>query len=731
MSSRVNRRRFLELTALTAAGGAFAACAPQAPRTASQPTADASKPAEAAKPAAAAPTQAPLQVTGSGAAATVAPAAPAAGPTAAPTAAAKPAEAAKPAAAAPGKFKEAPELAELVKAGKLPPVEQRIPANPRVIKPLEEVGQYGGVWHRAFRGLADRLAVGKLMEERLIEWDAPDPNTLRVIPNVVEKWEQSADASDFTFYLRKGIRWSDGTELTTDDVKFWWEDIIGNKELVPATQLPYLDRMRVNGEWKPAVLTITDKYTWKVKYPASNPLLPIGIAKSGGNNGHQNEVFTGYIAPAHYLKQFLPKYANGGKDALDKMAQDRKLTSWVDMWGKGGQMDGPIGGYLLNADLPTLNAWKMTKVLPADPVRMERNPYYWQVDTDGNQLPYIDAVEHAFFENAEVLKLWVAQGKIDCQNRMIDVGAYTFFKENESQGGYRVLNWRKAETQAYFPNQNALDPVLAKLFSTPEFRQALSISINRKEIADVVYNGLLKPRQYSPISGSPEYDPEMEKVWTELDQKKANELLDGLGLKKGADGFRVRPDGQQLAITIEHATAPGLADNDMHELVRKAWNAIGINASVKGVDRALYMEHYRASDIEIGHWGWDRASANKADPGRWLGTIDDGPWVPTYGHWYDQNAWKKEEPPQDHIVRKIWDLWEKCRTEPDEAKNNALFKQIIDIHKQAPVAVGVVGESVSPWIVKNNFRNVLPGFINDDTLRDYGLINPCQFFFKK
>ena len=128
----------------------------------------------------------------------------------------------------------------------------------------------------------------------------------------------------------------------------------------------------------------------------------------------------------------------------------------------------------------------------------------------------------------------------------------------------------------------------------------------------------------------------------------------------------------------------------MHEMVRKAWTAIGINTSVKGVDRALYMEHYRTGDMEVGQWGWDRASANKADPGRWLGTIDDGPWAPTYGHWYDQNAWKKEEPPQDHMIRKIWDFWEKCRTEPDEAKGHALFMQIIKAHRDAPVAVGVV-----------------------------------------
>lgn len=703
MSARVNRRRFLRLTAMTAAAGAIVACAPAAPRTASKPTEVPAPKAEAtvAKPAAQpAPTLAVSQKV-----ATPVPA------------------------AAAGKYKEAPDLAQLVKDGKLPPVEQRLPVNPRVIKPLEETGQYGGVWRRGFRGLADYLAVGKLMEERLIEWDAPDPDTIRVVPNAVEKWEQSKDATEWTFYLRKGLRWSDGAEVTTDDVKFWWEDVQLDKELTPAPSLAI--RQRIGTEWKAATLTIVDQQTWKVKFAAPYPLLPLYFAKNGGNvlSGHQSVTFPAYLAPAHYLKQFLPKYA--GKEKLDKLAQDRNLQSWVDLWGKGGQTDGPIGSFMLNAELPVLNAWKGDKALPADPVRIVRNPYFWQVDEQGNQLPYIDAVEHAFFENVEVFKLWIAQGKIDSQMRHVDVGAYTFLKENESKGDYRVVPWRAASTRTYFPNLNCPDKVLAELFGKPEFREALNLAINRKEISEVVFNGLNQPRQYSPVKGSPEYDEGMERRWTEYDPKRANDLLDQLGLKKGPDGTRLRPDGQPLEITVEHQTAPGSAENDMHELVRKYWTAIGVRTSMKGIDRALYQEHVRAGEIEVGFWGWDRASVNKADPGRWTGTINDGPWAPLWGHWYEQAAWKKEEPPQGHWIRKIWDLWDQARTEPDEAKGHALFMEIIKIHREAPVAVGVVGEAVSPWIVKNNFRNVKPGYINDDTLRDYGLINPQQFFFKK
>src|SRR5204862_1128786 len=133
-----------------------------------------------------------------------------------------------------------------------------------------------------------------------------------------------------------------------------------------------------------------------------------------------------------------------------------------------------------------VNPCNIDKPSPADPVVMVRNPYYWQVDEAGNQLPYIDSIEHAFYDNNEVFKLWIASGKIDMQMRGLDAGTYTFYKENETKAGYRTLNWRSASTNCLYPNINCPDKVLAKLFDTPEFRQALNLAINRKEINEVV-----------------------------------------------------------------------------------------------------------------------------------------------------------------------------------------------------------------------------------------------------
>jgi peptide/nickel transport system substrate-binding protein len=702
---KLARRRFLKFAAMAAAAGAVSACGGG---TSSQPTA-----APAAAGQAAAPTQAPVA-----AAAPTATTAPItlsqAAPTPAPTVAAS-------------KYKEAPILADLVKAGTLPPVDKRLPDNPRVLTPVEGVGQYGGTWHRAYRGLSDRWGPTKLQEQFLIKWDAPDPNTIRLAPNFVEKWEQNDNATQFTFHIRKGIKWSDGKEVTTDDVKFWFEDVQLNKDLVTAPS--FLVNQKVGADFKQVELTIVDPYTVTLKYAAPNPLVPILIAKQGGGSG-SFPATASFIIPSHYMKQFHPKY--GDKAAIDKLVADKKLTSWTDLWGKAGDMQGPIAFWFLNPELPVINPWIIKAPPPADPVVMVRNPYFWQVDNEGNQLPYIDQIEHAFFDNFEVLKLWVASGKIDAQMRHMDPGAYTFFKENEAKGNYRVLKWRAAATDAYYLNINTPDKVLAKLFDTADFRQALNLAVNRKEINDLVWNGLGTPRQYSPVKGSPEYDEGMEKVWTDYDPKKANDLLDGLGLKKGADGVRLRPDGKPLEILIEYIDAQGTPMVDEHGLIKKYWDAVGVRTTIKFVERALYEQHTHNGDIQAGAgFGWDRSSVVKADPGRWTAEIDDGPWAPTYGHWYDKSPYKQDEPPADHPIRKIWDFWDKTQVEPDEAKRNALFQQLIGVHKEHPYAIGTVGEKTLPMIASNKIKNVLGGFIADDTLRDDGLINPATYFFVK
>jgi peptide/nickel transport system substrate-binding protein len=651
--------------------------------------------------------------------------------TAAAAAAAVAARAAPLASAAPtqqGAYKESPMLAELVAAGELPPVEERLPTNPRVITPYNEVGEYGGTWRRAFKGLSDRWGPTKLNEEMAIEWDAPDPDTTNLAVNFISEWSQNEDATEYTFTLRDGLKWSDGVPITTEAVQFWYDEIF-------LTNLLNKPDFYIVGS-EDMELEVVDELTWKVRFAAPNPLLPIRIAKStGGMTGGPT-----MAAPGHYLYKYLP-HLTDDQSLIDAAMEKYGVATWEELHFEAAPGDGrgPINFWFRNPELPIINAWRAKNSPLEDPYIMERNPYYHAVDTEGNQLPYIDTINHALFEDNQTLNLWIAQGLIDMQNRHLSTSDFTFFKENEEAGDYQVLLWKAASTHAFHPNICNPDPVLRELFDKAEFREALSIAIDRNEINDLIYNGVMEPRQASPVSGSPEFDPDFETRWTEYNPARADELLDGLGLaERDGDGFRKRPDGETLSFRITYTEVVGVITPDEIQLVEDYWRAIGLQVSQEVVERSLYEQRVRNGNVEVGVWYVDRSSVVKADPGRYLGLVHDGPWAPLYAHWLAaqltpnpaEYQFPTEEPPEGHPIREIRALWEKVQVEPDEATRNALFMQLLDIHKAHPYQIGTVGEDPQPVIVKNNFFNVGGGFISDDTLRNVGLLRPVQFFMR-
>jgi peptide/nickel transport system substrate-binding protein len=464
-----------------------------------------------------------------------------------------------------------------------------------------------------------------------------------------------------------------------------------------------------------------------MRFAIPNPLLPVFIAKSTGGS----QAGPSMAAPEHFMSKYL---VDGGDEAAIAEAQETyglaTPQELINTGGTSGDLQGPMAMWFWG-QRPVINAWRAINAPTEDPHIMERNPFYHAVDTEGNQLPYIDRIQHSLFDDNAVFDLWIAQGLIDLQNRHVAAANFTFYKENEEAGNYTVKLWRAASTNAVYPNINNPNPALAALFDTAEFREALSISINREELNELVYNGLYEPRQASPVTGSPNYDPEFETRWAEYDPDRANELLDGLGLTMGADGFRTFADGSPLSFRILHRELTGSPGADEIQLIEDYWKAIGLNVSQDVVERALYEERMKTGEVDIGSWGADRNSVVMADPGRYLGYTDDGPWAPNFGHWYNNTPNSTQtEPPEDHEIRQIWSLWDQAKAEPDEAKRNALFKQLLDIHKSHPYMIGTVGEAPSLFIVSNNLGNMADGLISDDTLRDYGLAIPAQFYFK-
>ena len=600
------------------------------------------------------------------------------------------------------KFAESPQLAELVKQGKLPPLEQRIPKNPLVVTPYEEIGQYGGTWRRTWSGLSDSAGPYKLCSEHLVMFNK---NGTKILPNVAESWKVSRDAKTYTFKLREGIRWSDGTPLTTEDVVFWYEDIILNKDLTPT-----IPNWLTSGG-KPLKLEKIDTYTFKVEFEEPNALFLISIGKMGG--GHT------FFAPKHYLKQFHPKYTP--KEKLDELVKKAGLQNWYQLFGN-------MNDFLQNPDLPVIYPWKATNLPTATLQIMERNPYYWKIDPEGNQLPYIDRITHTLLGSAgETAVLKAISGEVDMQERGLVIDNYTLLMENRTKGNYRVLRWPQGTgaSPAILLNQNVKDPVLRKIFEDRRFRIALSLAINREEINQLFYLGLGEPRQASIISGAPFYDPEWEKAYAEYDPKKANEYLDKMGLtKRDKDGFRLRADGKTLILTIEYS-----GDRPYMEVIKKYWEAIGVKVFLKPLERSLYVTRAQAGEIEVGVWGFDRNVAILSDPGHLLGTVVEAPWAPLYATWYNTGGRGGEEPKGD--IKRIYELWDKVKSTIDEKQRDRYFKEIINLHKKNIWMIGIVGEVPQLIVAKNNFRNIPDGLLWDDNIRSPKNARPEQFFFKK
>ena len=327
----------------------------------------------------------------------------------------------------PKKFSEAPILAALVKAGKLPPVAQRLPEAPMVIKPLHEIGKYGGIWRRAFTGVAD-LENGN----RICSTDKPifvDYTGTVAKPCVAKTWKMSDDGKVFTLTFRKGMKWSDGTPFTADDVMFWYEDIYLNKELLP---IPPTE-LTVNG--KVGKIEKVDDYTIAFVFPEPYYLFETIVAGDAqiacgpATGAYRPSGIMGLYAPKHYLKNYLPKYVS--QDQLQRQVADAKMGSWVSLFRFKFS-------WCLNPEVPTLTPWKTVNPINTPQWVLERNPYYFAVDTAGNQLPYWDKIVMTLAENLEVLNLRAVAGEYDWQSRHIQLPKLPVLLENQKKGNYKV-----------------------------------------------------------------------------------------------------------------------------------------------------------------------------------------------------------------------------------------------------------------------------------------------------
>jgi peptide/nickel transport system substrate-binding protein len=573
-------------------------------------------------------------------------------------------------------FNQAPALQALVDAGSLPAVAERLPTEPLVLTPLNEVGSYGGEMRTDLLGGTDR---GYGWLNRIIGYEplvrfAPEGG--KVVPNIAASWEANAESTEFTFHLRPGMKWSDGAPVTADDIVFWYEDMALNEELYPGGPGGH---MMNAGE--PATLTKIDDLTVKFAFAAPYGLFLQQLAS--GNNQSP-------IAPSHYGKQFLPKYNEAG---LPTLMQAAGVSTWVDLFNqKVGGSTGSDFAKWLNPELPTLNAWTVTSPYDGSSTQVvaQRNPYYWKVDTAENQLPYIDQVIFPIVGDPEVLKLMVMNGQVDFvyrpQNFTIS-DKQTFF-DNQEAGKYHfiALSPDVSAAHALHLNLTVQDEVKQALFTNKDFRIALSLALNRPELIDIIYVGQGEPYQVAPRPESAFYDEAFAHQYTEYDPDKANAMLDALGLtERNGNGIRLMSNGQPLSIRVDVRTDT-TQQIDSLELIQGYWKDVGIDVQVNVIDSALYRERQVANLYEaisnVGAGGLNEL----LNPRLYVPINDNALYAVPWSYWYNHDA-RGIEP--DAATIEQLKLYDQALATADVDKQTELFKQVLGIARDQFRSFGI------------------------------------------
>ncbi len=594
-----------------------------------------------------------------------------------------------------------------VAAGKMPPVQKRLPEKPLVYAmdgPGMQIGKPGGTLNMLIGRARDVRMLVVYGYSRLVGYDSK----LVIAPDILESFE-SKDDKVFTFKLRKGHRWSDGQPFTSEDFRYFWEDVANNAELSPTG--PQSDLL-VDGE-KPKVEFLdatTVRYSWSKPHRDFLPRLagasPLYIYR-----------------PAHYLKKFHKKYS-------PKVAEGEATAGkrgWAAAHNKQDNM------YQFdNPDLPTLEPWVNTTRPPADRFVAARNPYFHRVDAKGQQLPYIDRVILGVAEG-KLIPAKAGAGESDLQARDLQFNNYTFLKKNEKLNNYRALLWRTGIGShfALFPNLNVNDAVWRTVLRDVRFRRALSLSIDRGLINQVLYFGLATEANNTVLADSALFKESYQKSWAKFDKKAADKLLDEMGLKRGPDGFRRLPDGRLLELIVETA-GESSEQSDVLELIRVTWKEVGIKLFSKPSQREVLRNRVFGGEALMSVWsGLENGLATPDMSPDDLAPLSQQQlqW-PKFGQFHETagKAGLAPDIPQAIELVKLSAAWRAANTRGEREK---IWHQMLAIHADQQFSIGVISAVPQPVLVRTTLMNVPEkGFYNWEPGAFFGIYHPDTFWFK-
>ena len=622
----------------------------------------------------------------------------------------------------PKAFQEAPMLAGRVAAGGLPKLAERIGADPLIIKPVHDIGRYGGMWRQGFTGPGDAWNAWRAVTgpDSLLAWDWTGN---RITPNLAKSWTLSDDGRVTTIHLRRGMRWSDGHPFTADDFVFWFEDIYSNEQLVPVKTIAF----QSNGQH--GKVEKIDDLTVRLSFPVANYLFPGLLAGTNGVTGPAMQGRFGYglYAPAHYLKQFLPKYAT--EEKLTQMAKDQGFPTWTRMFFTKSD-------WAQNPDLPGLTPWIVKTPINRPVFSLERNPFSIWVDSAGNQLPYIDNVQFTLAEDLEVINLRAIAGQYDWQARHLQLAKLPVFLQNQKANNYKVYldpGSHGTDMMIVFNHSYDKDPEIAKWMSNVDFRRALALGIEREELNEIFWLGLAEPRSIVPSDDNPFHPgPEYNLRWATHEPDKANAMLDQIGLsRKDREGFRLRSDGKgRLSLELMTFAASGLPYAQIGELIRAQWRKIGIDLQINEVERSLGESRLRANEHQLYSFVGDGSDHIFSFPNSLLPMFEGAAHGPEWGKWAASNGTQGKRPAPWMV--QVMDNFKRCFTLKDEELTRTA-KEMWALMVDNVHIIGTVGLSpafMGVRVVKNNMGNVPARQYSSPDVRTPSISKVMTVYFK-
>ena len=568
-------------------------------------------------------------------------------------------------------YGEAPQLKTLVAAGALPPVAERLPKEPLVARGSDGlIGKYGGTLNEiSLIGPSQHSSGGST---RLIQGWFP---FYKSYPNVAKSFEMTDNAArEWVIELREGMKWSDGAPFTADDLVFGFNDFYLNEELSPSSP-----RELKSGD-ELATIEKIDDYTVKYTFPSL-----FRFNQLNRNNGWAHVNY-----PKHWLSQFHASYAD--KDELEKLVQEGGFASWTELF------ENRNGSY---ADKPTITPWILRQI-PPGPQLLTRNPYYWVIDEEGNQLPYVDEWHSIDYEK-EVVQLKVLAGESD-YSEALDLDLYPEVKKAEQEGKTRAVLWSLPEPNVGDIQLNLTieDPIKRQVFRDKRFRFALSHALDRNMINELAYLGLLYPAQVAPSPLSPFYHERLSNTAIEYDTDKANALLDEMGLdKRGGDGFRLGPDGKDFQINMW-----GFPWTEkFSEMATDMIKAVGINVNLRIVGYWNIRDSIRANSHEGAFiweaWGTEEGSFLMGTVNHWLPIHpNDCVWAPLWNDWVLSGGERGEEPPA--VLLEALEYYEKAQASLELEEQQKWMEKVLDIAADNLWSIGTLTAPGFPYLIGVN-----------------------------